>query len=84
MNELERVENKSLNRNPDIYETKRNQGFKMICLNIGNLILKFEDLSLDPVVKHADVIFLSETWLDVLDSGFNYDIHGYKLFLSNV
>ena len=41
-----------MNKDPDMYEREGHLGFKMICLNIGNLSLKFEDLKLDHVVKH--------------------------------
>ena len=32
-------------------------------MNIGNITNKFEDLKLDPMIRYAEVICLSETWL---------------------
>ena len=83
LDELERLDKVSVNKNPTVWEQVLNWSYKVCSFNIRSLIQHMEDLKADQIIKFADVICLSETWLrnDIpMDS---LELHSYKLHLNS-
>ena len=67
LEELQRLELISLNRNPSWW-MKEQQGVLKICsLNVAGLNAHFEDLTADERIRKADILLLQETSLNVGD-----------------
>ena len=64
LGELSRMEQISINKNLSAWETCHDNTLKVFVLNIGGLKSKFAYLKSDPMIYFADVILLSETWID--------------------
>jgi hypothetical protein len=62
--QLEILKQKSLNKNPPVWEKLYGQISKVIYLNICSLLDKIEDVKADPILPYGDIIVLGETWLD--------------------
>ena len=80
--EHEKMEKKSLNRNPTNWE-KEEQVLKIAFLNIQSIRNKLLYLAADKMMLKGDVIALGETWLesDVVDPVLN--LPGYQLRLNS-
>ena len=64
-NELERLNNISMNKNPTPWHQTNHQVHKRIAsLNCAGLLPHLKDLKVDPKLKEADLIALQETSLD--------------------
>ena len=61
--QLEILKAKSLNSNPTVWEKDLKDSRKVFSLNIHSLRDKMEDIKADPILKIADMVILSETWL---------------------
>ena len=61
--QLEILKAKSLNNNPTVWEKDLKDSRKVFSLNIHSLRDKMEDIKADPILKIADMVILSETWL---------------------
>ncbi|MCS5643815.1 MAG: AAA family ATPase [Dehalococcoidia bacterium] len=67
LHEEEKINARSLNRNPPMWHKKKENQIKIAALNIYNLQTHMEDLRSDHGMKNADLILLSETWLSEED-----------------
>ena len=61
--QLDILKAKSLNNNPTVWEKDLKDSRKVFSLNIHSLRDKTEDNKEDPILKIADMVILSETWL---------------------
>ena len=63
LEELKRLEKRSVNKNPPMWEDRTLESVKVFILNCHSLADKFFDLEKDEMLYFSDVICLSETWL---------------------
>ena len=77
--EVERLESKSVNRNPPLWEQDLPLSVKISSLNCRSLCDKLVDIRSDPILHFSDIICLSETWLKDRDVCVDdYRIDGYQ------
>ena len=62
-NQLKIMVEKSVNKNPPIWERNIGRSVKVSCINICSLKDKIADVKVDLLLHHSDVIILGETWL---------------------
>ena len=62
--ECARMDQVSLNSNPDRWNNLNIEGFRVSSLNVRSLRKHNEDLWLDPVVQKSDVVCIQEIWLE--------------------
>ena len=84
LEELERLNKISMNKNPSKWESKVSNGLNILSLNCQSLRPKIKHIRDDPVLKMSDIICLSETWLTPADSCDDLHIDGYKLYTNNI
>ena len=82
--EFERLDRISINRNPSRWEENVSAGINILCLNCQSLRSKLEHIKHDPVVKQSDVICLNETWLKSDETSPEIHIDDYEVFLNSV
>ena len=84
LQELQRLETVSINRNKPQWEQSFSWSWKIGLLNCRSLRKHIKDLKLDTVLSHSDVLCLNETWLlsDEVDDQIN--MNGYKLHLNSM
>ena len=84
LEELQRLELISLNRNPSWW-MKEQQGVLKICsLNVAGLNAHFEDLRADERIQRADILLLQETSLSVEDkSDYEMESHPIQFHVRN-
>ena len=84
LEELERLEAVSLNRNPPEWEQEHSWSLKIATLNCHSLMDKIDDLRVDHTMLSSDMICLTETWMasDSVTGGL--DIPGYILTLNSI
>ena len=68
MKECQRMNQVSLNSNPDRWNNLDIQGLRVSCLNVRSLRKHCEDVWLDPVLKKSDIVCVQETWLEEFES----------------
>merc|ERR1711923_111988 len=71
LEELQRLELISLNRNPSWWMKEQQSVLKICSMNIAGLNAHFEDLKADERIQKADILLLQETSLNVGDEN-NY------------
>ena len=84
LTELERLENKSINKNPPTFEQTFQSCVKISVLNCHSLLDKILDIKSDKMLAFSHVICLTETWLKhdfYLEQ--DLQIKGYKLHLNS-
>ena len=69
LQEVQRLEKVSLNNNPSVWNILDDSVVKVCFLNVRSIKRKFHWIEFDKHLQKADVIFLSETWLDLTDKG---------------
>ena len=84
LQELERLNNISINNNPSLWEKKHKNNFKIFSLNCQSLRGKIEHFREDNIVTTSDVICLSETWLLSDENIDTIQIDGYVLRANGV
>ena len=82
--EMERLDSISLNKNPSSWEKNVSTGINILSLNCQSLKSKLEHIKHDPVAKQSDVMCLNETWLTSDDTSPDIHIDGYDVFLNSV
>ena len=76
--EYERLMDVSLNNNPTEWE-KETDGVRLFFLNCRSLKNKFTNVKHDRIIQKADLIVLTETWLDNCDCSYGkYELQDYK------
>ena len=84
LQEVERMENVSQNRNPELWYQSLEKCFKLFSLNCRSLKKHILDIKADPMVQMADVMCFYETWLDNNRNDGMFNIEGYNLHLNSV
>ena len=84
LNELERLINKSMNKNPSSWEKNDDTSIKILSLNCQSLKHKIPHIRDDLLLIKSDVICLSETWLLSDEVTEDLQINGYKLDLNSI
>ena len=79
--ELHEMNERCINRNPEPWRDGK-EGTRIAALNIMNLKNSLEYLVQDPTMKFADIICLSETWLNQGEEGFSME--GYEVAYNSV
>ena len=79
LEELNRLEKISLNRNPSMWMNDDQLGVLRICsLNCAGLQAHFEDIKADERIQKADVLLLQETSLNV-DNNDNFELTSHPI-----
>ena len=81
---MKRMELVSINNNPTAWFSLNHEDFKVASLNCRSLRKHMVDIRTDPMIRRADVICLTETWINASDSGDGLEMDGYKLHLNSV
>ena len=84
LEELERLERISKNKNPTIWEKANDEVMKMSFLNCHSLLDKFEDIKSDSMLLKSDIICLSETWLKTDQFQEDLNLRNYNLKLNSI
>ena len=83
LEELKRLEKKSLNRNPSPWETNDTEVMKISSLNCRSLKKHYQDILTDNSLKKSDLIALQETWLNNDEDSKDLHIPGYELSINS-
>ena len=84
LEELSRLDNKSLNRNPSLWEQSLVHGsIKISSLNCHSLKSHFKDIEVDPILAFSDVICLSEIWQINEGEAKVLGINGFQIQVNN-
>ena len=83
LTELERLWNKSVNKNPPKWEQQHSASVKISILNCHSLHDKIIDIKADPVLSISDVICFTETWVKDNEIHPDLQIEGFKLHLNS-
>ena len=84
LNELERLEKISLNRNPTIWETETEDTVKIAILNCAGLRAHIKDIKVDSYLLQADIIHFVETSLEAESPTNDLLIEGYTVYFNNI
>ena len=84
LSELERLINKSVNKNPPVWEQEISFSLKIFILNCQSILGHLSDIKSDPMLEFGDVLCFSETWLSTDDCITDLQRNGYKLHLNSV
>ena len=64
LQEARRMQEVSLNNKPGSWKNPKVEGLRVASLNVSSLRKHVEDVKSDPHLMHADVLCISETWLN--------------------
>ena len=81
LEELHKMNARSINRNPEPWRDGK-EGMRIAALNIMNLRNNHEYLVQDPTLQFADIVCLSETWLNQGEEDFAME--GYEAAYNSV
>ena len=84
LEELNRLDGISVNRNPPLWEQKNEDLIKIFSLNCQSLRGKISHIQKDEIVTEGHVICLSETWMLSDENNENVHINGYVLQANSV
>ena len=79
LEELERLDTISRNKNLTIWEKCESNSVKITALNCRSLKKHHEDIISDSILLKSDIIGLQETWLEIGEEIANLDIESYSL-----
>ena len=79
--ELKEMNERCINRNPESWRDGK-EGTRIAALNIMNLRNSHRYLVQDPTLKFADIVCLSETWMNEGEEGFAME--GYEVAYNSV
>ena len=83
LEELERLDRVSINRNKPIWEQALDWSRKISLLNCRSLMMHIEDIKKDPILSFSDIICLNETWLKSNMADEQLNIPGFELHLNS-
>ena len=84
LDEMKRLEDVSINNNPETWDKQSNHEITKICfLNVRSLMHKFDNIRSDLSLQQSDIIILAETWLPENTDENNYELKNYKTHLNN-
>ena len=82
--EIKRLEEFSMNRNPKIWDKNcGNDAIKISYLNCRSLVNRFENIRTDVSLKQSDVLVLAETWIQNTVKGDKFELEDYETHLNN-
>ena len=84
LDELDRLNNISMNKNPQIWEQNKDENIRIFSLNCQSLRGKMNHIQEDEIISGSHVICLSETWLASDEINENIEIKGYDLKANGV
>ena len=84
LDELDRLNNISMNKNPQIWEQNKDENIRIFSLNCQSLRGKMNHIQEDEIISRSHVICLSETWLASDEINENIEIKGYDLKANGV
>ena len=85
LDEIKRLENVSINKNPNSWDKQATSGLEKICfLNVRSLINKFDNIRADWSLQQSNIMILGETWIpqDSQQNGF-YELERFNSHLNN-
>ena len=83
LEEIRRLQEVSINNNPNLWDTPSKTNLTKICfLNTRSLVNKFDNITSDLSLQQSDVIILAETWIPE-NSNVKYRIQTYETHLNN-
>ena len=74
--ELKKMTKRSENANPTPWRSNKVRTSKIVCLNVMNLKNNHRFVRQDPTLQHADILCLSETWMN--NSADQFAFEGYQ------
>ena len=83
LEELKRLENISINKNPTEWETASRKIIKISSLNCRSIKKHFTDIKSDKNLLQSDIILLQETWLESDEILDDLNLDGYNLHLNS-
>ena len=83
LEELARLENVSVNRNPPVWQQTFPWSFKISQLNCRSLNLHIQEIKNDYILAFSDAMCLNETWLENNMNAENLKIAGFELHLNS-
>ena len=83
LNELERLEDKSMNRNLTEWDKKISNLIKISSLNCRSLKKHYQDILTDNTLLKSDLVALQETWLSNDDDSDDLHIPGYEISINS-
>ena len=82
LQELEEMNERSVNRNPTPWDKLDEESIKIATLNCMNLKNTYRDIINDQTLLKSDILLLQETWLAEQDTD-KYEIPGYEKHFNN-
>ena len=83
LEELKRLEELSMNKNPSEWEKEDKGSLKLCSLNCRSLRKHHPDITSDDILLKSDIICLQETWLEDGDNYEDLKIPNYELHLNS-
>ena len=83
LEELERLQEISINNNPTEWEKEDIRSLKISSLNCRSLKKHFPDIKADDILLKSDIICLQETWLENDETTENFEMSNYELHLNS-
>ena len=83
LEELDRLEKISQNKNPTRWERKDSNALKVSSINCRSLKKHYEDILYDSLLLKSDIICIQETWLDNDEETEDFKIPNYELHLNS-
>ena len=80
-NEIERLTQVSINKNPSVWEINDDTRIRLSFLNCRSMKNKFEHIATDESIIKSDVIMLSETWLEPEQEEKDYQLENFSVNL---
>ena len=84
LNEVKRMNEKSVNKNPTKWWRTEVDTLKIATLNCAGLKAHFSDIEVDETLHQADIIHLMEISLEETDSEESFNLRGYTMFFIKV
>ena len=83
MQELERLQEISMNNNPTDWEKENSKSLKISSINCRSLKKHFPDIIADDILLKSDIICLQETWLEKDETIEDFQMPNYDLHLNS-
>ena len=83
MEELERLQEISINNNPTEWEKENSRSLKISSINCRSLKKHFPDIKVDEMLLKSDIICLQETWLEKDETTMDFEMPNYNLHLNS-
>ena len=81
LEQLQKMNERSMNQNPIPWNQKDENHIKIATLNCMNLVHNHKDIVCDKTLQKSSIIALSETWLE---KGAELQIDGYRAYFNSI